>query len=100
MRAYPTEVPLVLTSAQREAVEHAGGPLLVIGGAGTGKTTALVERFAWLAEAARPEAVLALTVGEAAADVLRERIEDRPAAPYQGLAGPTVAGPWAPRPGG
>ena len=40
----------MLTSAQREAVEHAGGPLLVLGGAGTGKTTALVERFAFLAE--------------------------------------------------
>src|SRR3954449_10195083 len=92
MRAYPTEVPLVLTSAQREAVEHAGGPLLVIGGAGTGKTTALVERFAWLAEAARPEAVLALTVGEAAADALRERIEDRLAAPYEELAVTTFGG--------
>ena len=52
MRAYPTAVPAVLTSAQREAVEHAGGPLLVLGGAGTGKTTALVERFARLAERA------------------------------------------------
>src|SRR3954447_12170121 len=92
MRAYPTEVPLVLTSAQREAVEHAGGPLLVIGGAGTGKTTALVERFAWLAEAARPEAVLALTVGEAAADALRERIEDRLSAPYEELAVTTFGG--------
>src|SRR3954447_13495998 len=92
MRAYPTAVPLVLTSAQREAVEHAGGPLLVIGGAGTGKTTALVERFAWLAEAGRPEGVLALTVGEAAADALRERIEDRLAAPYEELAVTTFGG--------
>src|SRR3954470_19626772 len=92
MRAYPTAVPLVLTSAQREAVEHAGGPLLVIGGAGTGKTTALVERFAHLAAAERPEAILALTVGEAAADALRERIEDRLAAPYEELAVTTFAG--------
>src|SRR3954452_6330624 len=92
MRAYPTAVPVVLTSAQREAVEHAGGPLLVIGGAGTGKTTALVERFAWLAEAARPEAVLALTVGEVAADALRERIEDRLAGSYEELAVTTFGG--------
>ena len=39
----------MLTSAQREAVEHGSGPLLVLGAAGTGKTTALVERFAFLA---------------------------------------------------
>src|SRR4051794_6320344 len=92
MRAYPTAVAPVLTSAQREAVEHAGGPLLVIGGAGTGKTTALVERFAFLAESERPEAILALTVGEAAADALRERIEDRLAAPYEELAVTTFGG--------
>ena len=40
----------MLSAAQHEAVKHGGGPLLVIGGAGTGKTTTLVERFAWLAE--------------------------------------------------
>jgi DNA helicase II / ATP-dependent DNA helicase PcrA len=92
MRAYPTAVPVVLTSAQREAVEHGGGPLLVLGGAGTGKTTALVERFVHLAEAERPEAVLALTVGEAAADALRERIEDRLATGYEELAVTTFGG--------
>jgi DNA helicase II / ATP-dependent DNA helicase PcrA len=92
MRAYPTAVSLVLTSAQRGAVEHSGGPLLVLGAAGTGKTTALVERFARLAEAERPEAVLALTVGEAAADALRERLEDRLAAAYEELAVTTFGG--------
>src|SRR4051812_24709193 len=92
MRAYPTAVPVVLTSAQREAVEHTGGPLLAIGGAGTGKTTALVERFAFLAQAERPEAILALTVGEVAADALRERIEDRLAAAYEELAVTTFGG--------
>src|SRR4051794_41504582 len=92
MRAYPTAVPVVLTSAQREAVEHTGGPLLVVGGAGSGKTTALVERFAFLAQTERPEAILALTVGEAAADALRERIEDRLAAPYEELAVTTFGG--------
>jgi DNA helicase-2/ATP-dependent DNA helicase PcrA len=64
MRAYPTAVPtlLVPTSAQREAVEHPGGPLLVLGGAGTGKTTTLVERFAHLAEDVPADAILALTL--------------------------------------
>jgi DNA helicase-2/ATP-dependent DNA helicase PcrA len=37
------------TPRQLEAITHAGGPLLVVGGAGTGKTTVLCERFAWLA---------------------------------------------------
>src|SRR4051812_13961074 len=84
-------VPAELTSAQREAVEHAGGPLLVLGGAGTGKTTALVERFAWLAAAGPPESVLALTF-EGGADALRERIEDRLAAPYEELSVTTFQG--------
>src|SRR6201989_3549923 len=80
-----------LTDAQRAAVEHAGGPLLVLGGAGTGKTTALVERFAHLAQAGRPEAVLALP-HEGGADALRERIEDRLAGPYEELAVTTFGG--------
>ena len=93
MRAYPTAVPAVLTSAQREAVEHAGGPLLVLGGAGSGKTTVLVERFAWLAEhAGRPDAVLALTLGDGAADRLRERVEDRLTVPYEELTVTTFGG--------
>src|SRR3954471_17424132 len=84
-------VPAELTSAQPEAVEHAGGPLLVLGGAGTGKTTALVERFAWLTAAGPPESVLALTF-EGGADALRERIEDRLAAPYEELSVTTFQG--------
>src|SRR5215212_7737056 len=69
----------VLSAAQHEVVKHGGGPLLVIGGAGTGKTTALVERFAWLAEAPiAPETILVLTP---AADAMRERIEERLGSP-------------------
>jgi DNA helicase-2/ATP-dependent DNA helicase PcrA len=68
----------VLTPAQHEAVTHPGGPLLVIGGAGTGKTRTLVERFAWLAEEhSAPEAILVLAFSNTAADDLRERIEQR-----------------------
>jgi DNA helicase-2/ATP-dependent DNA helicase PcrA len=68
----------VLTAAQHEAVAHAGGPLLVIGGAGTGKSLLLAERFAWLvANGTAPESILALAFSAAAADELRERIEER-----------------------
>ncbi len=79
----------MLTSAQREAVEHAGGPLLVLGGAGTGKTTTLIERFARLTP---PESVLVLTVGDRGADALRERIEDRLELPYEELSVTTFGG--------
>ena len=82
----------MLTSAQREAVEHAGGPLLVLGGAGSGKTTVVVERFAWLAERSSPEAVLGLTLGDGAADRLREQVEDRMAVPYEELSVTTFPG--------
>jgi DNA helicase-2/ATP-dependent DNA helicase PcrA len=66
------------TPAQQEAVTHPGGPLLILAGAGTGKTHVLVERFAWLAANGTPtEAILALTFSTAAADALREQIEAR-----------------------
>ena len=74
------------------AIEHSGGPLLVLGGAGTGKTTALVERFAHLAERHPPESLLALTFGQAGADALRERIEDRVTVPYEELTVTTFGG--------
>jgi DNA helicase-2/ATP-dependent DNA helicase PcrA len=79
-----------LTAAQLEAVTHPGGPLLVIAGAGTGKTRTLVERFAWLTSAAEPrvapESILVLTYSTAAADALRERLEDRLEHGYEELA--------------
>jgi DNA helicase-2/ATP-dependent DNA helicase PcrA len=78
-----------LTSAQLEAVTHPGGPLLVVAGAGTGKTHTLVERFAWLTSAAQPpvapESILVLTFSTAAADELRERLEDRLSGGYEEL---------------
>jgi DNA helicase II / ATP-dependent DNA helicase PcrA len=49
------------TPQQQEVVAHRGGPLLVVGAAGTGKTAALVARHAALARETAPEAVLALT---------------------------------------
>jgi DNA helicase II / ATP-dependent DNA helicase PcrA len=66
-----------LTPAQSDAVTHRGGPLLVTGGAGTGKTRVLVERFAWLVteHGVAPEEVLLLTATRAAAEQLSERVD-------------------------
>jgi DNA helicase-2/ATP-dependent DNA helicase PcrA len=64
---------------QRAAIEHLSGPMLVLAGAGTGKTTVLVERIAWLIENghARPDEILAITFTENAAAELKTRVERR-----------------------
>ena len=63
---------------QRHVIDHTDGPLLVIGGPGTGKTTTLVEAVAArIAEGADPERVLVLTFGRRGAASLRDRIEAR-----------------------
>jgi DNA helicase-2/ATP-dependent DNA helicase PcrA len=61
---------------QREAIEHIHGPVLVVAGAGTGKTSVLVQRIANLVEAghARPDEILALTYTRNAANEMRERV--------------------------
>lgn len=80
-----------LSTAQSAAVTHRGGPLLIVGGAGSGKTRTLVARFAWLVEQGEaPEAVLALARSERAADALRRHVEDAVQAPYEELAVMTV----------
>ncbi|HEY1595368.1 MAG TPA: ATP-dependent DNA helicase [Thermoleophilaceae bacterium] len=66
-----------LAAAQREAVTHPGAPLLVLGGAGSGKTRVLTRRFGWLVEEGTPaDGVLALVFSPAAAAELREQVED------------------------
>jgi DNA helicase-2/ATP-dependent DNA helicase PcrA len=58
-----------LNDAQGQAASHAGGPLLVLAGAGTGKTRTLVSRAAWLCEqGVRPDRILLLTFTRRAAD--------------------------------
>ena len=72
----PAWRPPVLDDAQRAVVEHVGGPLLVLAGPGTGKTTAIVE--AVTDRIARrgldPARLLVLTFSRKAAGELRERI--------------------------
>ena len=76
-----------LAPSQARAVTHAGGPLLVLGAAGTGKTEVLVARFTWLvAQGAAPESVLALSPSSTGAAALRRGIEDALRRPYEELA--------------
>src|SRR5438445_4562057 len=65
-----------LTQAQRAAVDHAGGPLLILAGAGTGKTRVLVERYRRLRQEGMPaEQILLLTFTEKAAREVLDRVE-------------------------
>jgi DNA helicase-2/ATP-dependent DNA helicase PcrA len=83
----------VLSPDQLEAVTHPAGPLLVVGGAGTGKTRVLVARFAHLVQQGTPpEQILALTFSTPAADELRERIELAISQPFEELAVSTFQG--------
>ena len=77
---------LVLTPEQRRAVEFGGHPLIVLGGAGTGKTAVLARRYAWLVErGAAPEEIVAITHSETAADALRREVEELLSRPYEEL---------------
>jgi superfamily I DNA/RNA helicase/RecB family exonuclease len=69
----------VLDPGQRRVVEHGGGPLLVLAGPGTGKTTTLVEAIVERIEGrgTDPASVLALTFSRKAAEQLRDRVTAR-----------------------
>ena len=67
-----------LNQAQKEAITHKEGPLLIIAGAGTGKTTVITERVKYLVtqKLASPSEILALTFTEKAAQEMETRIDE------------------------
>jgi DNA helicase-2/ATP-dependent DNA helicase PcrA len=66
-----------LNDEQLAAVTHEGGPLLIVAGAGTGKTAVVTRRIAWLiaTRRARPEHILALTFTDKAAAEMESRVD-------------------------
>ncbi|MEQ8514579.1 MAG: UvrD-helicase domain-containing protein, partial [Chromatocurvus sp.] len=82
-----TDILSPLNDAQRDAVAADSTNLLVLAGAGSGKTRVLVHRIAWLirAEGLSPQTILAVTFTNKAAREMRGRIEEMLAIPAHGM---------------
>ena len=67
-----------LNASQQAAVEYTTGPLLIVAGAGTGKTTVISQKICYLLEnnLAKPEEILALAFNDKAAEEIQERVDD------------------------
>ncbi|MEX2968984.1 ATP-dependent helicase [Streptomyces sp. C184] len=101
VRTAPERVdPPALDAAQRAVVDHRHGPLLVLAGPGTGKTTTLVESVVRRVRAGDdPERILVLTFSRKAAVELRDRLAARLSGPDAPPAGPAGPGSGPRRPG-
>lgn len=76
-----------LNKAQEEAVRYTDGPLLIVAGAGTGKTTVITEKIAYLIEKdlARPDEIVALTFTDKASYEMQDRVDERLRLPYSNI---------------
>ncbi len=84
---YDSPVTEGLNPAQLDAVTHQGGPLLVVAGAGSGKTRVLTRRIAWMIErGVSPYDILAITFTNKAANEMKHRVQD--------LVGPVAQRMW------
>ncbi|PZR97024.1 MAG: ATP-dependent DNA helicase PcrA, partial [Candidatus Nephthysia bennettiae] len=86
--AGPAELLADLNPVQREAVTHPGGPLLLVAGAGSGKTRVLTHRVAWLVRemGVSPFEIAAITFTNKAADEMKGRVA--------ALVGPVARRMW------